>query len=196
MTRWLRTLRAEIPVLARLPDQGWRPRPAVQVDLGLAVPGWALRALAAVATATLATICLQRSGVGAWLGWTIVVVATALMAVRPSTLVAQTTLVVSGLLFALAGSGPFDPVVFVLIPLGYTAHELAWWAERTAWTCRVELRALAAGHGRGLVLVAGAEALGVVMWLAPRPSASLVVAGGVALVVLTWLVVGNRADRV
>ena len=141
MTRWLRTLRAEIPVLARLPDQGWRPRPAVQVDLGPAVPGWALRALAAVATATLATICLQRSGVGAWLGWTIVVVATALMAVRPSTLVAQTTLVVSGLLFALAGSGPFDPVVFVLIPLGYTAHELAWWAERTAWTCRVELRA-------------------------------------------------------
>lgn len=106
MTRWLRTLRAEIPVLARLPDQGWRPRPAVQVDLGPAVPGWALRALAAVATATLATICLQRSGVGAWLGWTIVVVATALMAVRPSTLVAQTTLVVSGLLFALAGSGP------------------------------------------------------------------------------------------
>ena len=196
MTRWLRTLRAEIPVLARLPDQGWRPRPAVQVDLGPAVPGWALRALAAVATATLATICLQRVGVGAWLGWTIVVVATALMAVRPSTLVAQTTLVVSGLLFALAGSGPFDPVVFVLIPLGYTAHELAWWAERTAWTCRVELRALAAGHGRGLVLVAGAEALGVVMWLAPRPSAALVVAGGVALVVLTWLVVGNRADRV
>lgn len=196
MTRWLRTLRAEIPVLARLPDQGWRPRPAVQVDLGPAVPGWALRALAAVATATLATICLQRSGVGAWLGWTIVVVATALMAVRPSTLVAQTTLVVSGLLFALAGSGPFDPVVFVLIPLGYTAHELAWWAERTAWTCRAELRALAAGHGRGLVLVAGAEALGVVMWLAPRPSAALVVAGGVALVVLTWLVVGNRADRV
>lgn len=196
MTRWLRTLRAEIPVLARLPDQGWRPRPAVQVDLGPAVPGWALRALAAVATATLATICLQRSGVGAWLGWTIVVVATALMAVRPSTLVAQTTLVVSGLLFALAGSGPFDPVVFVLIPLGYTAHELAWWAERTDWTCRVELRALAAGHGRGLVLVAGAEALGVVMWLAPRPSAALVVAGGVALVVLTWLVVGNRADRV
>lgn len=196
MTRWLRTLRAEIPVLARLPDQGWRPPPAVQVDLGPAVPGWALRALAAVATATLATICLQRSGVGAWLGWTIVVVATALMAVRPSTLVAQTTLVVSGLLFALAGSGPFDPVVFVLIPLGYTAHELAWWAERTAWTCRVELRALAAGHGRGLVLVAGAEALGVVMWLAPRPSAALVVAGGVALVVLTWLVVGNRADRV
>ncbi len=196
MTRWLRTLRAEIPVLARLPDQGWRPRPAVQVDLGPAVPGWALRALAAVATATLATICLQRAGVGAWLGWTIVVVATALMAVRPSTLVAQTTLVVSGLLFALAGSGPFDPVVFVLIPLGYTAHELAWWAERTAWTCRVELRALAAGHGRGLVLVAGAEALGVVMWLAPRPSAALVVAGGVALVVLTWLVVGNRADRV
>lgn len=196
MTRWLRTLRAEIPVLARLPDQGWRPRPAVQVDLGPAVPGWALRALAAVATATLATICLQRAGVGAWLGWTIVVVATALMAVRPSTLVAQTTLVVSGLLFALAGSGPFDPVVFVLIPLGYTAHELAWWAERTAWTCRVELRALAAGHGRGLVLVAGAEALGVVMWLAPRPSAAMVVAGGVALVVLTWLVVGNRADRV
>ena len=196
MTRWLRTLRAEIPVLARLPDQGWRPRPAVQVDLGPAVPVWALRALAAVATATLATICLQRSGVGAWLGWTIVVVATALMAVRPSTLVAQTTLVVSGLLFALAGSGPFDPVVFVLIPLGYTAHELAWWAERTAWTCRVELRALAAGHGRGMVLVAGAEALGVVMWLAPRPSAALVVAGGVALVVLTWLVVGNRADRV
>ena len=42
----------------------------------------------------------------------------------------------------------------------------------------------------------GAEALGVVMWLAPRPSAALVVAGGVALVVLTWLVVGNRADRV
>ena len=196
MTRWLRTLRAEIPVLARLPDQGWRPRPAVQVDLGPAVPWWALRALAAVATATLATICLQRAGVGAWLGWTIVVVATALMAVRPSTLVAQTTLVVSGLLFALAGSGPFDPVVFVLIPLGYTAHELAWWAERTAWTCRVELRALAAGHGRGLVLVAGAAALGVVMWLAPRPSAALVVAGGVALVVLTWLVVGNRADRV
>ena len=35
-----------------------------------------------------------------------------------------------------------------------------------------------------------------VAWLAPRPSDALVVAGGVALVALTWLVVGNRADRV
>ncbi len=45
-------------------------------------------------------------------------------------------------------------------------------------------------------MVAGTASLGVVVWPAPRPSDALVVAGGVALVALTWLVVGNRADRV
>lgn len=195
MIAWLRTLRAEFPLLGRLPDQGGRTRPPIAVDLGPTVSGWVLRTLAVVATAALATICMQRSGVGAGLGWTIVTLATVLMAVRPSTFVAQTTLVVSGLLLCLS-AGPFDPLVFVLIPLGYAAHQLAWWADRTALSCRVELSALVGGLGRGLALVAGTASLGVVVWLAPRPSDALVVAGGVALVALTWLVVGNRADRV
>ena len=193
MTAWFRVLMTELPLLRDLPDLGERPLPRVAVTLGPTVPGWLLRAAAAVAAAAVLAIAAQGVGTSPGLAWAMVGIAAAIMAVWPSTAAAHTAVVVGGLLVALDAHGPFDPVVFALIPLAYATVRLAWWAERVAPAARIELAALGRGLGRGATLVGGTLALGGFAFLfAGRPSAIGVLAGGVALVALTWLVLAAR----
>lgn len=193
MTTWFRMLVAELPLLRDLPDLGEPPLPRVGVSLGPAVSGWVLRVLAAVAAGGLLAVATQRTGMYGGFGWTVVGVATIVMAFWPTTGVAHAAVVVSGFLVALDGQGPFDPVVFGLIPLAYAAVRLAWWAERVALPARVELVALARGLGRGCALVGGTLAFGALVFvLVGQSSAVAVVAGGAALAVLGGLLIAAR----
>ncbi|MBN9105559.1 MAG: hypothetical protein J0I14_11210 [Propionibacteriaceae bacterium] len=193
MTSWLRVLGAEVPLLRELPSVGERPLPRIAADTGPSVPGWALRLGAAVATGTVLAIGTQRVGTYAGVGWTVVGLATALMLIWPAPILALAAMVVSGLLVALDGYGPFDPVVFALIPLAYSAVRLAWWAERVAPGARVELAALGRGLPGGLAATGGAVAVGgLTFGLVGRPSAVGVIAGGVALVALAGLLLAAQ----
>lgn len=192
MSTWLRMLVAELPVLRTL-ELGERPLPRVGVHLGWTVRGWLLRAAAAVATGALPAIATRRAGMDPAFGWTLTVVATAVMAFWPGTGVASIVLVISGFVIALDGRGPFDPVVFALIPLGYAAVRLGWWADRVSLVARVELAALARGLGRWVAATVGTLGLATVAFaLAGRPSAWGLVAGGAALVVVVCLVAAAR----
>ena len=192
MRMWLRMLRAQLPILRDL-EPGERPLPRVDVGLGWAVPGWRLRAAAALATGALLGIATRRAGLDPAFGWTATVIATTLMALWPATGVASVALAISGLVVAVDGRGPFDPIVFGLIPLGYAAVRLAWWAERVSVVARVELAALARGLGRWVAVTAATLVLGTLAFgLAGRPSALALVAGGAALVAVVWLVSAAR----
>lgn len=196
MTTWLRMLAAELPLLRDLPDLADRPLPRVGVVLGPSLRGWMLRLAAAVGVGVLLVVATQRAAVAAGFGWTVVVAAVVVMAVRPSAMMAQVAVVVAGLLIGLDAYGPFDPVVFVLIPLAYTAVRLAWWAERVTLMARIELAALATGVPSGPVVLGGTLGLGAgVFLIAGRPFAPAVVVGGAALVVLSWAIFAQRDER-
>lgn len=185
---WLRLLVAELPFLRDLPDLWDRPLPRVEVGLGSSVPGWALRAATVLVTAAMVAISTQRTTMVAGLAWTLVGVAAVAMAAIPAPEVAHVAVVASGLIMALGGHGPFDPVVFALLPLAYASVRLAWWCERLPLTARVETAALARGVPRALVLTAATAAFGVIAWLlAGHPNELAVVAGSAALVALAWL---------
>jgi hypothetical protein len=176
-----------------LPGLDERPLPRIGVSLGAWVPGWVLRAAAAFATGAVLAIGTQRVGMYPGIGWTVVGIAMALVAIWPAPILALTATVLTGLLIALDGYGPFDPVAFALFPLAYAAVRSAWWAERVAPTARVELAALVRGLGRGCVVVGGTLGLGAGAFvLAGQASAGAVIAAGVALVALVWLVIATR----
>lgn len=189
MRRWLRVITAELPLLRDLPDFSQRPLPRVEVELGPSLPGWLLRLAAVLATASMVTVATGRTGMVAGLAGALIGSAAIMMATLPSAAVAHTAVVASGLFVAVGGHGPFDPVVFGLIPLGYLSVRLGWWAERATLTARVELAALAGGWRQWLAVVGGTLGLaGVVFVVAGHPSPIAVIVGGVALVALTWLV--------
>ena len=192
MSTWLRMLVAELPVLRDL-ELGERPLPRVGVELGWSMPGWLLRVLAAVATGLLPAIATRRAGMDPAFGWTVTVVAAAVMALWPGTGVASIVLAISGFIVALDGQGPFDPVVFALIPLGYAAVRLGWWADRVSLVARVELAALARGLGRWAAVTIGTLGFATVAFaLAGRPSAAGLVAGGAILGGLLGARIGRR----
>jgi len=193
MKTWLRMLRAELPVLRDLPDVGEWSLPRVQVSLGRTVPGWAIRAVAVILIAVLLVIATGRVGMDAGFAGMILVVAVAVMALRPSAALAQTAIVVSGILIGLDAHGPFDPVVFALIPLAYVVVRFAWWAQVVSLSARVEVGALVRGAWRGLALVGGTVAVGALIFLvAGQPLGLAVVIGGAALVVLAGLLFAGR----
>lgn len=195
MRTWLRMLRTELPVLRDLPDLSRPPLPRVGLRVGASARGWMLRLAAMVAVSALTGIAVQRTGM-APATWAFVLVPALVMALWPSQVVAHAAVIVSGILIAFDPHGPFDPVVFALIPLAYAAVRLTWWAERVAPAARVEIAALAVGVGRGCAFVGATLALGgAVFWIAGRPSAALVAIGGLGLVALSWLLFAARATR-
>lgn len=184
MTRWLRLLTAELPLLRNLPNLRDRPLPRVEARIGPSVPGWTLRAASALTAATMLALATRPMAAG--LAWTLVGIAALVTATLPAA--AHGVVVVSGLLIAGGGQGPFDPIVFALIPLAYATVRLAWWSERAELTARVELAALARGLPRALVLTLGTAGFGViVLLLTGRPNPVVLLAGGAALVALVWL---------
>lgn len=188
MKRWLAMLAAELPLLRDLPDFTERPLPRIEADLGACLPGWALRAAAVVAASALVTIAAGRTVMAEALAWALFLIAAGLMAALPSGAVGHLTVAASGLLVALGVHGPFDPVVFGLIPLAQLTVHLARRTEGVGLTARIELAALTHGLGRGLAFTAATLGFaGLVYLLAGRPSPVAVVAGGAALVVLSWL---------
>ncbi|MCW5953500.1 MAG: hypothetical protein KIT69_14695, partial [Propionibacteriaceae bacterium] len=143
MTRWLRMLAAELPLLRNLPDLGDRPLPRVAADIGPSIPGWSVRVASAGAAGAMVALTTQQAAMAAGLAWALAGITVVLIALLPAA--AHGAVVVSGLLLAMSEHGAFDPLVFLLIPLGYAAVRLAWWAERADLTARIELVALARG---------------------------------------------------
>lgn len=193
MRTWLLTLRAELPLLRDLPDPRARPLPRIGAALGPAVPGWVLRAAAALLPGALLLIATGRLAMDAGVAWTLVWICVAVVAIWPSPSMALAAVVASGLLLALDGHGPFDPVVLGLIPLAYASVRLGWWAQRISWIARVEWAALARGVPRGLAFVGGTVVVGaLVLPLAGQPLGPAVVVGGAAVVVLAGLLFARR----
>lgn len=189
MTSWLRLMMAELPLLRDLPDLGGRPLPRVTAELGPALPGWVLRLASVLATAALVAVATQRTSMVAGLTWTLIGGAAVVTAILPAAAVAHVVVVLSGLLVAFGGHGPFDPVVFGLIPLAHAVVRLGWWAERVTPTGRVEFRALTRGLRRDLLPVAATLGFGGLVYLVTgHPNPVAVIVGGTALVGLTWLV--------
>lgn len=188
MRRWLAVLAAELPLLRDLPDFSERPRPRVAADLGPSVPGWAVRAAALLAATALVTVAAGRTTMAEALAWGLILLTAGALAVFPSSTVAHLVTALGGVLVAAGGHGPFDPVVFGLIPLAFLTVHLARRAAGVGLTARVELAALLRGLGRGLVFTAATLGLAALAFaLTGRPNPLAVVAGGAALVVLTWL---------
>ena len=188
MRRWLAVLAAELPLLRDLPDVSERPRPRVTADLGPSVPGWAVRLAAVVVATALVTAAAGRTTMAEALAWGVILLAAGAMAVFPSGAVAHLATAAGGVLVAVGGHGPFDPVVFGLIPLAFLTAHLARRAEGVGLTARVEVAALVRGLGRGLAFTAATLGFGALAFvLTGHPNPLAVVAGGAALVVLTWL---------
>lgn len=187
-------LRAELPLLRELPEPGVRRLPRVAVPLGPSLPGWALRVASAVLAGAVLLVATGRVGMDPGVAWTVAGIVVGVMAIWPAPTVAQGVVVLAGLFVAWDPYGPFDPVVLALVPPAYALVRLAWWAQRVSLTARIEWAALARGVPRGLAFVAGTVAFGaVVLLLAGRPSALVVVAGGAALVVLSGLLFLRRS---
>ncbi len=188
MRRRLRALLAELPLLRDLPDFTERPLPRVGIELGPSVPGWVVRLAAVLAAAAMVAVAVGRTPMAAGLAWTLVGIAAVMMATLPSAAMGHTAVVAGGLFVALGGHGPFDPVVFGLIPLAHLTVRLGGWAERAALTARVELAALGRGWQRSLLVIAATLGLaGFAFVVAGHPSPIGVIVGGLALVGLTWL---------
>ena len=193
MRTWLLTRGAELPLLRDLPDPRARPLPRIGAALGPAVPGWVLRAAAALLPGALLLIATGRLAMDAGVAWTLVWICVPVVAIWPSPSMALAVVVASGLLLALDDHGPFDPVVFGLIPLAYASVRLGWWAQRISWIARVEWAALARGVPRGLAFVGGTVVVGALMPpLAGHPLGAGVVVGGAAVVVPSGLLFARR----
>lgn len=187
MKRWLRLLMVELPFLRDLPDITERPLPRVEISVGRSVPGWLLRIASVLATTSMMALAAHRSILAEGLAWTLIVAAGLASAFLPSVVVTHIAVVMTGVCLAASPYGPFDPLVFGLIPLAYLAVRLARWNEGVALSARVELAVLAHGLPRGAGFVGATVVFGAVVFLiAGHPTPIAVVAGGLALVALAW----------
>mgnify|MGYP001428763812 CR=1 FL=1 len=195
MKGWLRMFVAEMPFLRDLPDITERPLPQVEVSIGRSVPAWLLRIVLVVATTSLVALAAHRSIIADGMAWALIVAAGLAPLFLPSAAVVHVVVVIAGVCLATSPHGPFDPLVFALIPLAYFAVRLVRWNEGVALGARVELAALARGLGRGVGFVGATLAFGAVVFLiAGHPSPVAVVAAGLALVALAWTLIA-RTDQ-
>ncbi|MHA7132981.1 hypothetical protein [Oerskovia turbata] len=157
--------------------------PTNEVSTGPTVTGRELRALlfcVTLAFGTLTAIRLSPLVVGA----VVVGLAFALIVTRwPRTPVPHVILGAGGLAM-LAQSAAFDPIVFLLLPLGHVALRASWWAARVPARGGVERSVLLLDARRAAVVQAVCQALALVGLAAStlEPSGFFVVLAAAALV--------------
>lgn len=180
--RWRAWWLAQLPTGRRLP--------AVDVRIGRAVPGWALRTAFPFAVGALVLATGARTALIPALSGTIVAVLVGWAAIRPGPGPAHVALVVAALELLGASGAPFDPAVLWLAPLAYGVTRLGWWASHVGARDRVELAALRRTLVRDVVVVLVALLVGAAgQVLAGRPVPWLVALGVAGLAALAWIAV-------
>ncbi|MFD7026190.1 hypothetical protein [Promicromonospora sukumoe] len=150
----------------RLPaDPTTRPLPAVTVETGPTLPGWALRAaLLVLVPALLVTAAGRAPGLLPTTVAIAVVGCTALLVLRPTPTAAGVTVVVAGvLLLTLGEPGPLGLAVALL---AYLVARCTWWAAHVPPRGRTEVAALLTGRRRDVVVLGATALLGALALLA------------------------------
>ncbi|QJW36791.1 hypothetical protein [Cellulosimicrobium protaetiae] len=130
------------------------PRPRLEVETGRTFAGsWPRVALLALATGY-AGASLQTTGLAPSFVWGAAIGLGVVTAYLPAPPVPHLLVLLGGLVLLLEGSGPFDPVVLVLLPLGHLVLRAAWWSDHVPPEARAELRALLPDLRRVVVLQA------------------------------------------
>lgn len=191
VAEWIRRTRL------RLADPAARPLPEVTVGSGPGVRGWVLRlALAVLCPLLLLTAAGRSPGLAAGLVWTVVVLATILLVVRPTPAAAGGVVVGSGVLLWGFEPGPFDPWSFVVALLAYLLTRVTWWAAHVPPGGRAEAAALLVGWRRDLGVLGATVLLGGLAMLAEGttlPAAVLLGACSVVGIMLLALATNGSA---
>lgn len=188
---WIRRFRL------RLADPAARPLPEVTTETGPTLRGWVLRAVLLVLTPLLVLTAASRTpGLADALVWSVVLLSTGLLVIRPTPTTAGGVVVVSGVLLWGLESEPFDPWSLVVALLAYLLARTTWWAAHLPPRGRVEIAALLVGWPRDLAVLGGTGLLGGLALLvsgATVPGAVLLAALAVAGVALLALATGSAA---
>jgi hypothetical protein len=177
----------------RLTDPARRPLPQITVETGPTLPGWALRlALLALTPLLLLTAASRTPGLAPALLTTLVLLATALLVLRPTPAAAGGVTVLAAVLLWGFAPGPFDPYALLVALQAYLLTRLTWWAAHLPARGRAELTALATGWRRDLTVLAATALLGALALLASGTTlpgavllAALAVAGTAVLALAT-----------
>ncbi|MGN7701270.1 hypothetical protein [Cellulosimicrobium sp. 22601] len=167
------------------------PRPRLEVETGRAVAGWWPRVVLLVLATAFTGAALQTTGLAPSFVWGTAVALGTATAFLPAPPVPHVLVLLGGLLLIVEGDGPFDPVVFALLPLGHLVLRAAWWADHVPPDARAELRAVLPDLRRVVVLQAAllVVALGVQAVTAREVSSAVATAlGGVVVLGLVLLV--------
>lgn len=146
-------------------DPTARPLPAVTVEMGPTLPGWALRAaLLVLVPALLLTAAGRAPGLLPAMVPIATIACTVLLVLRPAPTTAGVTIVVAGLLlWTLGEPGPLGLAVALL---AYLVARCAWWAAHVPPRGRAETAALLAGWRHDAVVLGATGLLGALALLA------------------------------
>lgn len=191
IAEWIRRFRL------RLADPAGRPLPEVTAETGPTVRGWAFRVALLVLTPLLLLTAASRTpDLADALVWSVVLLCTGLLVVRPTPATAGGVVLVSGVLLWGLTSEPFDPWSLVVALLAYLLTRATWWAAHLPPRGRVEIAALLVGWRRDLTVLGGTGLLGGLAMPASGatvPGAVLLAALAVAGVAFLALATGGPA---
>lgn len=172
-----------------------RPLPAVRIEIGRAVPAWALQLAVAAVGLACASLLATRG-----LHWALAVAGAAVLAIRPAPGLAQIYAAALGAGLLLTRYEPWSAAVFALVLGVHLMVQLGSIVQGLHRSAQVELAALAAPARRFAAVQAGAQILAVASaWIAAREvhAVWLSVAAGAALAALAWLLLtAATAQRV
>jgi hypothetical protein len=161
IAEWIRRFRL------RLHDPAARPLPEVTAETGPTLRGWVLRlALVVLTPALLLTAAGRSPDVPDSMVWTIVLLCTGLLVLRPTPTTAGGVVLLSGILLWGLASEPFDPWALVVALLAYLLTRVTWWAAHLPPRGRAEIAALLVGWRRDLTVLAATGLLGALAMLA------------------------------
>lgn len=191
IAEWIRRFRL------RLADPAARPLPEVTADTGPTLPGWVLRLLLlGLSPLLLLTAAARTPDLPDTLLWSVALLGTGLVVLRPTPTTAGGIIVVSGVLLWGLDAEPFDPWSLVVTLLAYLLARTTWWAAHLPPRGRVEIAALLVGWRRDLTVLGATALLGGLALLVSgttTPAAILLAALAVAGTAFLALATGGRA---
>lgn len=178
-----------------------RRLPAVTVETGPTVPGWALRLAVLLLTPTLLLVAAgPDTGFTPPALATVVTLATALLTLRPTPTTTGTVVVLAALLLWNLDPAPLDTThlltALLVATQAYLLNHLTWWAAHVPLRGHTELTALVVTWRRDLAVLAATAVLAVLVALTAhltQPAAVLAAALAVAGIALLALATGRGA---
>ncbi len=160
-----------------------RPLPRVEIDLRPTLPGWAVRAAAALAVTCTPALAALTTPVMGGFAPTLVAVAVGLglwTAWRPSHGPALTATVLVAFVLAFQDSRGLLASALWLAPLAYLALRLCRWAAECALTSRVEIGALARSARTDGLVIGVTLLIGAIALLVERNTVAGLLVGAIA----------------